>query len=165
MPVASYATLQIRRLCPGFCSLTTLHTLSVEANAVITFPPNFGNLRSLQVLRVGANVIEEFPPSFSALQVRVASRRLLSPAAFARSRVVSCADSCVTRRSCVCCRHSATACPRATACQWKCCRCSASSFSPTTTSGETPCSRPSSHRPPLPPPPPPAGESPPSGTS
>jgi hypothetical protein len=46
-----------------------LNTLSVEANAVITFPPEFGNLHSLQVLKVGANVIEEFPPSFSALQV------------------------------------------------------------------------------------------------
>ncbi len=62
---------QIRRLGPGFCRLTSLRTLSVEANAVITFPPDFGNLHSLQVLKVGANVIEEFPPSFSALQVQL----------------------------------------------------------------------------------------------
>ena len=68
---------QIRRLCTGFCRLTSLKTLSVEANAVITFPPAFGNLHSLQVLRVGANVIEEFPPSFSALQVRNTRAALL----------------------------------------------------------------------------------------
>jgi hypothetical protein len=77
---------QIRRLGPGFCRLTSMHTLSVEANAVITLPPDFGNLHSLQVLKVGANVIEEFPPSFSALQVRGCSLKMCSSQCASNSR-------------------------------------------------------------------------------
>ena len=91
---------QIRRICPGFCHLTSLITLSIEANAVITLPPAFGNLHSLQVLKIGANVIEEFPPSFSALQVQTALKQdhfLLS---------INC--SLMPYRNCAFCRRSAT---------------------------------------------------------
>jgi hypothetical protein len=79
--------------------MTSLKTLSVEANAVITFPQEFGNLQSLQILKVGANAIEEFPHSFSALQVRLRVSRVL----------LLDADGLVMSRSCECCMRSATA--------------------------------------------------------
>ena len=79
--------------------MTSLKTLSLEANGVITFPQEFGNLLSLQVLKVGANAIEEFPHSFSALQVRLRVSRVL----------LLDADGPVMSRSCECCTRSATA--------------------------------------------------------